>query len=43
MALPPGFPGYNPNLIGLKYDIEKVKLLLSQSIYGMNQLGLVLP
>ena len=33
-VLPPGFPGYNPNLIGLKYDIEKAKLLLSQSIYA---------
>ena len=33
-VLPPGFPGYNPSLEGLDYDIEKAKSLLNQSIYA---------
>lgn len=32
--LPPGFPGYDPELTGLRYDPEKAKALLAQSKYG---------
>ncbi|MFH0914560.1 MAG: peptide ABC transporter substrate-binding protein [Chloroflexota bacterium] len=32
--LPPGIPGYNPDLAGLGYDIQKAKELLSASRYG---------
>ena len=31
--LPPGFPGYNENLIGLEYDPELARRLLSESKY----------
>ena len=34
--LPPGFPGYNPNVQGYDYDPEKARQLLSQSRYGGN-------
>ncbi len=33
-VLPPGFPGYNPNVQGLKYDPELAKRLLSESKYA---------
>lgn len=33
-VLPPGFPGYNPNIQGLKYDPELAKRLLSESKYS---------
>ena len=32
--LPPGFPGYNPNLGGYSYDPEKARQLISESKYG---------
>ena len=32
--LPPGFPGYNPNLPGYEYDPDKARELLAQSKYG---------
>lgn len=32
--LPLGFPGYNPDLKGLRYDPEKAKRLLAESKYG---------
>jgi oligopeptide transport system substrate-binding protein len=32
--LPPGFPGYNPNLTGIKFDPQRAKQLLAQSKYG---------
>ncbi len=32
--LPPGMPGYNENLVGLEYDIEKAKELIKNSKYG---------
>ena len=32
--LPPGFPGYNPNLTGLRFDSERAKQLLSESRYA---------
>lgn len=32
--LPPGFPGFNPELKGLRYDPEKAKQLLAESKYG---------
>ena len=32
--LPPGFPGYNPDLLGFGYDPEKARELLAQSKYG---------
>ncbi len=35
-VLPPGFPGYDPNLGGYEYDAEKAKRLLSESKYGSN-------
>ncbi|MGB0386145.1 MAG: peptide ABC transporter substrate-binding protein [Ardenticatenaceae bacterium] len=33
-VLPPGLPGYNENLQGLRFDAEKAKELLAQSSYG---------
>jgi oligopeptide transport system substrate-binding protein len=32
--LPPGMPGYNPNLQGLQFDPEKAKQLIAASKYG---------
>ncbi len=32
--LPPGMPGYNPNLSGLEYDLEKAKECIAASKYG---------
>lgn len=32
--LPPGMPGYNENLKGLKYDVARAKELLAQSKYA---------
>ena len=32
--LPPGFPGYNPDLEGYSYDPEKARQLLAESKYG---------
>ena len=32
--LPPGFPGYNPDLTGLEYDSELAKQLLAESRYA---------
>jgi oligopeptide transport system substrate-binding protein len=32
--LPPGLPGYNPDLVGLSYNVEAAKELLRQSKYG---------
>lgn len=32
--LPPGFPAYNPDLEGLRYDPDKAKKLLAESKYG---------
>ena len=32
--LPPGFPGYNPNLEGLRYDPDLARALLAASPYG---------
>jgi oligopeptide transport system substrate-binding protein len=32
--LPPGLPGYNPNLQGLTYDVVKAKSLIAASKYG---------
>ena len=32
--LPPGFPGYNPDLPGYEYDPEKARQLLAESKYG---------
>ena len=32
--LPPGFPGYNENLTGYEYDLEKAKNLIKNSKYG---------
>jgi oligopeptide transport system substrate-binding protein len=34
--LPPGMPGYNPNLQGLDFDPELAKQLLAESKYGDN-------
>ena len=34
--LPPGFPGYNPDLEGYTYDPEKALRLLKESKYGAN-------
>ena len=33
-VLPPGFPGYNPNLVGLSYDGELARQLLAESAYA---------
>jgi len=32
--LPPGFPGYNPDLEGYNYDPDKARQLISKSKYG---------
>ena len=32
--LPPGFPGYNPDLQGYEYDPEKARRLIKESKYG---------
>ena len=32
--LPPGFPGYNPDLIGLEYDPDLARQLLEESAYA---------
>ena len=32
--LPPGFPGYNPDLVGYKYNPEKARQLIQESKYG---------
>ena len=32
--IPPGMPGYNPNLQGYEFDIQKAKRLISESKYG---------
>lgn len=32
--LPPGFPGYNPNLVGLEFDEARAKQLLAESAYA---------
>jgi oligopeptide transport system substrate-binding protein len=32
--LPPGIPGYNENLVGLSYDVERARELIKQSRYG---------
>ena len=32
--LPPGFPGYNQNLEGLRFDSEKAMRLMAESSYG---------
>ena len=32
--LPPGFPGYNPDLEGYNYDPDKARQLISESKYG---------
>ncbi|MFC1993487.1 peptide ABC transporter substrate-binding protein [Chloroflexota bacterium] len=32
--LPPGMPGYNENLTGLDYDVEKARELIASSQYG---------
>jgi len=40
--LPPGLPGYNPDLIGLTYDPERAKQLLQESKYGEDLPPLIL-
>ena len=32
--LPPGFPGYNPDLVGLRFDLELARQLLDASPYA---------
>ena len=32
--LPPGMPGYNQNLVGLNYDVNQAKALITASKYG---------
>ncbi|MFC1917343.1 peptide ABC transporter substrate-binding protein [Chloroflexota bacterium] len=32
--LPPGMPGYNENLAGLEYDVNRAKQLIAESSYG---------
>ena len=32
--LPPGFPAYNPNLVGLQFDPQKAQQLLAESKYA---------
>jgi oligopeptide transport system substrate-binding protein len=32
--LPPGMPGYNENLVGIGYDVDKARELIAQSGYG---------
>ncbi len=34
--LPPGFPGYNPNVQGYEFEPEKAQQLLRESKYGAN-------
>ena len=34
--LPPGFPGYNPNVRGYEFEPEKARQLLGESKYGAN-------
>lgn len=45
--LPPGFPGYNPNLEGYEYNPDKARQLMSESKYGglesLPQITLTLP
>lgn len=38
--LPPGFPGYDPDLPGPRYDPDKARELLAQSRYGPGLKGL---
>ena len=33
-VLPPNMPGYNPDVIGLEFDVEKAKRLLAESKYA---------
>ena len=35
-VLPPGFPGYNPDVGGYDFDPEKAKRLIQESKYGAN-------
>lgn len=35
--LPPGMPGYNENIQGLDFDVEKAKALIASSKYGSAQ------
>ncbi len=37
--LPPGFPGYNPDLAGFEYDPDKARRLLAESTYGADTYG----
>jgi oligopeptide transport system substrate-binding protein len=32
--IPPNFPGYNPDLVGLTFDLDRAKQLLSESKYA---------
>lgn len=32
--LPPGMPGYNPNLVGLEFDPQRARRLIRESEYG---------
>ena len=41
--LPPGFPGYNPDLQGYTYNPEKARQLLAESKYGPNLEGCPTP
>ena len=36
--LPPGFPGYNPDLQGYEFDPEKARQLLQDSKYGIGEM-----
>ena len=36
--LPPGFPGYNPDLQGYEFDPDKARQLLQESRYGSGEL-----
>src|SRR5205814_4987213 len=35
-VIPPGMPGYNPQVRGLKFDADQAKQLIQQSKYGGN-------
>jgi oligopeptide transport system substrate-binding protein len=35
--VPPGMPGYNENIKGLEFDVEKAKALIAESKYGSAQ------